>query len=160
MALDVKTQYGHWVKGLDPVADAFAGTVRSDVVRGGNHRSVTFLIIKGAGATGTSTITVEANDDVTPTNSTAIPFKYRACTTGDTWGALTDATTAGFATTAGSSQLYEIIVDTDELGHQGTGYKYVSLKAVEVVDSPVLGGILIMMNQPRIAQATPATAIV
>jgi hypothetical protein len=158
MALDVVTQYGHWVKGLDPVADAFAGTVRSDVVRGGNHRSVTFLIYKGVGATGTSTITVEANDDVTPSNSTAIPFKYRACTTGDTWGALTDATTTGFATTAGSSQLYEIIVDTDELGD--TGYRYLSLKAVEVVDSPVLGGILIMMNQPRIAQATPATAIV
>lgn len=158
MALRVQSQYGHWVKGLDPVADAFSGTVRSDVVRGGNHRSVTFLIYKGVGATGTSTITVEANDDVTPTNSTAIPFKYRACTTGDTWGTLTDATTAGFATTAGSSQLYEIIVDTDELGE--TGYKYVSLKAVEVVDSPVLGGILVLMNQPRIAQATPATAIV
>jgi len=158
MALDVVTQYGHWVKGLDPVADAFAGTVRSDVVRGGNHRSVKFLIYKGVGATGTSTITVEANDDVTPSNSTAIPFKYRACTTGDTWGALTDATTTGFATTAGSSQLYEITVDTDELGD--TGYKYLSLKAVEVVDSPVLGGILIMMGQARIAQATPATAIV
>lgn len=158
MALDVKTQYGHWVKGLDPVADAFAGTVRSDVVRGGNHRSVTFLIYKGVGATGTSTITVEACDDVTPSNTSAIPFKYRACTTGDTWGTLTDATTSGFATTAGSSQLYEIIVDTDELGD--TGYKYVSLKAVEVVDSPVLGGILVLMNQPRIAQATPATAIV
>lgn len=158
MALDVVTQYGHWVKGIDPVADAFAGTVRSDVVRGGNHRSVTFLIYKGVGATGTSTITVEANDDVTPSNSTAIPFKYRACTTGDTWGALTDATTAGFATTAGSSQLYSIIVDTDELGD--TGYKYLSLKAVEVVDSPVLGGILVMMGQARIAQATPATAIV
>lgn len=158
MALEVQTQYGHWVKGLDPVADAFSGTVRSDVVRGGNHRSVTFLIYKGVGATGTSTITVEANDDVTPSNSTAIPFKYRACTTGDTWGALTDATTAGFTTTAGSSQLYEITVDTDELGD--IGYKYLSLKAVEVVDSPVLGGILILMNQPRIAQATPATAIV
>lgn len=158
MALDVVTQYGHWVKGIDPVADAFAGTVRSDVVRGGNHRSVTFLIYKGVGATGTSTITVEANDDVTPSNSTAIPFKYRACTTGDTWGTLTDATTAGFATTAGSSQLYSIIVDTDELGD--TGYKYLSLKAVEVVDSPVLGGILVMMGQARIAQATPATAIV
>lgn len=158
MALDVVTQYGHWVKGLDPVADAFSGTVRSDVVRGGNHRSVTFLIYKGAGATGTSTITVVANDDVTPSNDTAIPFKYRACTTGDTWGALTDATTTGFATTAGSSQLYEITVDTDEL--HTSGYKYLSLKAVEVVDSPVLGGILIMMNQPRIAQATPATAIV
>lgn len=158
MALDVVTQYGHWVKGIDPVADAFAGTVRSDVVRGGNHRSVTFLIYKGVGTTGTSTITVEANDDVTPSNSTAIPFKYRACTTGDTWGTLTDATTAGFATTAGSSQLYSIIVDTDELGD--TGYKYLSLKAVEVVDSPVLGGILVMMGQARIAQATPATAIV
>lgn len=158
MALRVQSQYGHWVKGLDPIANAFAGTVRSDVVRGGNHRSVTFVIYKAVGATGTATITVEANDDVTPTTSSAIAFKYRASTTGDTWGALTDATTAGFATTAGSSQMYEIIVDTDELSK--TGYKYVSLKSVEVVASPVLGGILVMMGQARIAQATPATAIV
>lgn len=157
MALEVVSQYGHWVKGLDPVADAFAGTVRSDVVNATKHRNVTFLIYKGVGTTGTSTITVEANDDVTPSNSTAIPFKYRACTTGDTWGALTDATTAGFATTAGSSQMYEITVDTDELGD--TGFKYLSLKAVEVVDSPVLGGIAILMSQPRYAQAIPATAI-
>lgn len=158
MALEVQTQYGHWVKGLDPIANAFAGTVRSDVVRGGNHRSVTFIIYKAVGATGTATITVEANDDVTPSNSRAIPFKYRSCTTGDTWGTLTDATTAGFTTTAGSSQLYEITVDTDELGDGGE--KYLSLKSVEVVASPVLGGILILMNDPRIAQATPATAIV
>ena len=28
MSVRVQTQFGHWVKGLDPIANAFAGTVR------------------------------------------------------------------------------------------------------------------------------------
>ena len=46
----------HLVKGIDPVADAFSGTVTSDVVEcwGGG---VLFVVYKGVGATGTSTCT-------------------------------------------------------------------------------------------------------
>lgn len=148
----------HLVKGLDPVADAFAGTVYSDIVNMGDYAGATFIIFKGVGATGTSTITVEACDDVSASNVTAIPFRYKAITSGDTEGALTAAAVAGFATTAGSSQLYAIEIDSDELGD--TGYKYARLKCVEVVDSPVLGGILIAMHGNRHAQDVPATAIV
>jgi hypothetical protein len=101
---------------------------------------VLFVIYKGVGATGTSTITVLACDDVTPTNSTAVAFMYRSCTTGDTWGAWTQATTTGFTTTAGSSQLYQVYVPQSELATET--YGYAQLQAVEVVDSPVLGGIL------------------
>ena len=150
-------QNSHFMKGLDPVADAFAGTVGSDVVNFANYHSIVFVIYKGVGTTGTSTITVEACDDTTPSNTTAIPFRYKAITSGDTEGALTAATTSGFTTTAGSSQLYLIEVDQQEMGD--TGYDYVRLKAVESADDPVLGGVLIIGNGARYAQDVPATAI-
>lgn len=153
----ILTQHGHITAGLVPVADAFSGTVRTDVYSMKNQHAVEFLIFKGAGALGRSTITVNACDDVVPTNRTAIPFRYRAMTTFDTWGALTDATTAGFTTTAGANQLYEIIVDAQQLGD--TGYSYVELTAVESVDDPVTGCILTIFPQPRQEQATPATVL-
>ena len=148
----------HFVKGIDPVADAFASTVSSDIVNMGDYAGVTFVIYKGVGTTGTSTITVEASDDVSASNTTAIPFRYKAITTDDTEGALTIAAAAGFATTAGSSEIYVIEVDSEELGD--TGYQYVRLTAVEVANDPVLGGVLILMHGNRYAQDVPATAIV
>ncbi len=151
-------QTAHWIKGLDPVADAFAGTVNTDIVNANDYHTIVFEIYKGVGATGTSTITVEACDDVSASNTTAIPFRYKAITSGDTEGALTVAAAAGFATTAGSSQIYLIEVDTQELGD--TGYQYVRLTAVEVVDDPVLGGISIIGYGGRYSQDVPATAIV
>lgn len=147
-----------FAKGLDPVADAFTGTVYSDVVNMKNHNTVTFVIYKGVGATGTSTITVEACDDTTPSNTTAIAFNYRAITSGDTQGTLTAATTSGFTTTAGSSQLYEVIADASALA--SSGYGYIRLKAVESVDSAVLGGILIVQSDPKINQVVQASTIV
>jgi len=139
----------HFVKGLDPVADAFSGTVYSDVIDMSEFQEILFVVYKGVGTTGTSTITVEACDDTTPSNTSAIAFWYRAITSGDTHGALTAATTSGFTTTAGSSQLYLISVRAAEL--LSSGYKYVRLKAVESVDSPVLGGILAIQGTPTYA---------
>lgn len=151
------SQHVHFVKGLDPVADAFAGTVGSEVVNMKAYSKATFVIHKGVGTTGTSTITMEACDDVTPSSTTAIPFRYKAITSGDTEGAFTAATTAGFATTAGSSQMYVIEVNAEELGD--TGYGYLRMKAVEVANDPVLAGVLIMLHGSRYAQDIPATAI-
>ena len=150
--------YNKLVKGLDPVADAFAGTVYSDIVSMKNNNHVEFIIYKGVGTTGTSTITVEACDDVSASNSEAIAFNYQAITSGDTSGAYTAATTAGFATTAGSSQLYKIELDAEAL--IDSGYEFVRLVAVEVVDSPVLGGILVNLTEPRYDEAVQETVIV
>lgn len=136
----------HLAKGLDPVADAFSGTVASDVIDV-QGKGLWGVIYKGVGATGTSTITVLACSNNTPSATTAVPFWYRACTTTDTWGDWTAATTAGFTTTAGSSQLYQIYVDADVIA--ATGYKYAEIQAVEVVDSPVLGGILLGVVEPH-----------
>jgi hypothetical protein len=146
-----------FIKGLDPVADAFSGTVYSDIVSMANHNCAKFIIYKGVGTTGTSTITIEACSDTSGSAVSAIPFSYQAITTGDTAGALTAVANTGFTTTAGSSQLYLIYVDAEALA--ASGYQYVRLKAVEVVDSPVLGGILINLLEPRYNQAVQASAI-
>lgn len=146
----------HYVKGLDPVADAFSGTVYSDVVKLAEYAHVAFILFKGVGLLGTSTITVEACDDAAGNNPVAVPFKYQAYTGSDDLpGAVTAATTAGFTTTAGSSQLYVIKADSQSLA----GKAWVRLKAVEVVNDPVLGGILIELCGPRFATDIPNTAI-
>ncbi len=141
----------HMAIGLAPVADAFSGTVASDVVNMRDHGSVVFLINIGVGTTGTSTITVEACDDVTPSNTTAIPFWYRQNTTNDTQGTITAATTSGFTTTAGSNKLIAVEVRSEDLA--ASGYKYVRLKAVESANDPVLGGITILLGNPRYGQS-------
>ncbi len=137
----------HIVHGLAPVADAFAGaTVNSDVIKA-NCEAVLFLVYQGVGTAGTSTITVEACDDNVPTNQTTVPFYYRANTTSDTWGDWTAATTTGFATTAGSDDIYQIWVDVAELAEEG--FEFVRLDMAEVDNFPVLGGILVLLINPR-----------
>lgn len=136
----------HFVQALPPAADAFAGTITSDVIKVDGD-GIEFLIYRGVGATGTSTITALAADDVTPTNTTAIVFWYKEITSdpGDeTW---TLATTAGFATTLGSNAMFRIWIPADLVGAEG--YGYAQLKAVEVTDSPVLGGILARIVNTR-----------
>ncbi|MDY6835500.1 MAG: hypothetical protein SVY53_11945 [Chloroflexota bacterium] len=136
--------------------DIFNGDPASDVISLALYETVLFLIVKNAGATGTATITVESCDDTTPTTTTAIAFMYKACTTGNTWGAATAATTAGFTTTAGADQCYAIEVSADELS--GTD-KYVRLQATEVVDNPCDGAILCILGSPRYAKDVLPAAI-
>ena len=146
----------HWVPVLYPVADAFAGTVNTDIVKCESAVGVLFQITKGVGATGTSTITVDACDNVTPSNTTAVAFRYRISTTPDTWGAWTEATATGFTTTAGSNQMYQVFVPAAALA--GAGYGYARLTAVEVVNNPVLGGVNAAVVCPRY-QPVPATLL-
>jgi hypothetical protein len=145
---EIMKGFTHLVKGLDPVADAFSGTVYSDVVSMKNHALCEFVIYKGVGTTGTSTITVEACDDTTPTNHIAIPFKYQEVLSADTHSALKDAGTTGFTTTAGNSQIYRIFVDRKALTE--SGYTYVRLVATESTDSAVVGAILVILSEPDI----------
>lgn len=148
----------HIVTGIAPVADAFAGTVSSDVVNMEGCSGVRFIVHIGVGTTGTSTLTVEACDDVTPSNTTAIAYNYKQITSGDTDVAFAAATTAGFTTTAGSNKI--IIIDVPASAIASTGYGYIRLKAVEVANDPVLGGVLIEQYGLRYAQSVTDTAIV
>lgn len=137
----------HIVNALPPVADAFSGaTATSDVVKV-DGAGIEFLVWTGVGATGTSTFTVLACDDVTPSNTTAVAFWYKEVTSdpGDaTW---TLATTAGWTRTAGSNFMARIWVPADLIGQHG--YNYAQLNGAESVDSPVLGGILAIIHEPK-----------
>lgn len=147
----------HVEVGLNAVADAFSGTVYSDIFNMNAHNKGLFLVHWGVGTTGTITLTVEACDNTTPSNVSAIPFRYRVLTAAGTPGAITAATTAGFTTTAGSNQAIEIEVEAASL--LASGYGYVRLKSVEVVDSPLLGGILFLALEPRHAGSTQASIV-
>jgi ribosomal protein S11 len=81
----------------------------------------------------------------------------KSITSTDIQGAMTARTSTGFTTTAGSSQIYAIQVNVEELA--SLGYPCVRLKCVEVVDSPVLGGIAIALAGPRFGGSATATEI-
>ena len=154
-----------FAKGLDPVADAFSGTVRSDVYSLRDHGRILFVVYVGVGATGSSTITVNACDNVTPSNRTAIAFWYREITTGDTDGAITRAAAAGFVTTVGSSRIVLVEADAKDVAAASVnstyGNHFVELTAIESVNDPVLGGICAILGggPNRYAKAINATVI-
>ncbi len=148
----------HIVNGLPPAADAFTGTVYSDIISMKNFEHISFIIHGGTGATGTSVITVEACDDVSGSNVSALPFVYQECVSGDTFGSITKAATTGFTTTAASNKMHKIDIDADVLA--ASGYGYIRLKAVESVNDPVTCGILAILTEPRYEQEIFDTAIV
>src|SRR3990167_509076 len=152
----------HFAKGIAPIADAFAGTVRSDVYSMRGHGRGLFVIYCGVGTTGTSTLTVNACDDVVPTTRTAVPFWYRHILTGDTPSAIRRATAAGFVTTAGSSKIILVEVDAKDLAAVTASDRgFVELTAIESVNDPVLGGVMFIAggNPNRYARQVGATVI-
>ena len=140
----------HAVQGIVPVANAFAGTVATAILEV-QGEGVLFTIIKGAGGAGTSVITVLACDDIVPTTTHAVAFKYRIQTTNDVWGAWTEGTTAGFTTTAGANQLYQIWAAAEEQAH--IGYGYVKLVATEANAAAVTGCVLSQVIGGRYKEA-------
>jgi hypothetical protein len=143
----------HAIKGLDPVADASdnATTPASDIVNMKNWHNCLFTVYYGVGTTGTQTWTVEACDDVSASNVSAIPFHYRQTLSGDTPGSITAATATGFSVTAGSSKIVEIEIESQALA--ASGYGYVRLKqSAEPVNAACLGGILVQLFNPRFAK--------
>lgn len=140
----------HIINALQPAADAFAGTVATEVINLKNWGHVSFVILCGAGGTGTSTITVEACDNETPSKTVAIPFSYQEALSGNAFGPVIQAETAGFTTKPGAGKVYKVEVDAQSLAN--TGYPFVRLKAVEVVDDPVAGGIVAILTGGRYTQ--------
>jgi len=140
----------HIMSGVIPVADAFAGTVATDVLEM-QGEGILFTRYDGAGAVGTSVVTVLACDDIVPTTTHAVAFKYRVSTTPDTWGAWTEATVTGFTTTAGASQLYQIWASAEEQAH--IGYGYVKAVFTESADDPVTGCVIAQLFGGRYKEA-------
>jgi hypothetical protein len=138
----------HVVNALPPVANAFGGTVTTNVINMKSWNHASFLVQCGIGAVGTAKITVEACSDVTPTNTTPIPFYYQECVNADTFGAIVKtADVTGFTTSAASNKVYKIEVDSGMLA--STGYNYVRIKSVEQTTGPIVGGIIAILTEGR-----------
>ena len=139
----------HAGKGLDPVADAHAGGVASDIVNMSAWGKCTYLVYRGVATGGTAapTYTVEACDDTTPSNTSAVAFHYRKVDSTDIEGEITEATATGFQATAGSSKVDIIEVSASALA--ASGYKYVRLAIAETVNDPVVSAVLILLSEPR-----------
>ena len=71
MSLMPLSSVGIWEMGIAPVADFADSTQYTDIFNVSNYKQTTFLIVKGVGTTGTSTITVQACDDVSASNTSA-----------------------------------------------------------------------------------------
>lgn len=147
----------HFVKGLDPVADAFAGTVNSDVVSMRDMSRLLFLVHTGAGATGRSTFTVEAVSDAAGANPVAIEYVSREILADDTEGPITKQPAAGYAAAAGASKILLFEIREDALSASGRGY--VRLHAVESVDAAVLGSILVIGESNVPGSAKPSAIV-
>jgi hypothetical protein len=131
-------------QGLAPVADALSATVYTDIVRCDGGK-VIFILQRGVGTTGKSAITVEACKDSSPSETAAVPFRYKEITAADVEGALTEAADTGYTMTAGSDRIDIVEVDAARLAAEG--FAYCRLKAVEQTNDPVLAGVLILVEK-------------
>lgn len=125
-----------FIKGLDPIADAHNGAPGGDVIDMAPFSRIVAFMYRGVATGGTAapTYTVEACDDTTPSNTSAVAFHYRK-----SYGAVTAATSTGFQATAGSGAIDVLEIREDALA--ASGYRYVRVKVAETVNDPVVACI-------------------
>jgi hypothetical protein len=144
-----------------PVADAFAGTKTSTPINMSGYQKALFVLSKGAGAVGTSTITLEMASAADGTGATAIPFRYkRILGDGNTEGSVQTATATGFNTVAAADDTYLIEVDSNTAVFARGEKKYIRVKGVEVVDDPVTGSISALLLGGRFTSAAAIGAAI
>jgi hypothetical protein len=138
----------HFIGGLAPNADFADSTVYTDVFEVLGEGAY-FLIWYGTNASsGASTLTIEACDNTTPSNQTAVVFYYRSSTTFDTWGSWAAATTAGITVGGSADSAWQIWVDAAELASEG--YGYVRAKMVESTNQAADGVITAYVVNPPV----------
>jgi hypothetical protein len=141
------TEHVHIIGGLAPDADRFTGTKNTDVfeVQG---EGAWFLIWYGTNASnGASTLTIEACSNAAAAATTAVAFMYRVSTTFDTWGAWTQATTAGITVGGSADSMWEVFVPASEFA--SAGYAYCQADLVETTAQAADGVVLAGVVNPR-----------
>lgn len=157
----------HVVPVLYPVADAFAGGVTGDVIAMRHYGRVTFLVFTGAieDAGISNLVTIEACDDVTPSNTVAMAFRSRvqlSSTTVDAWGALTARAATGnnFAlANPVANAVWMCEVTADEIEAAAAGYGFVRIKIAETANKTITACAIAILSEPRYPQAIPLGAI-
>lgn len=145
------------VIGLAPDADRLSGTQTGERVSLAKYSKLCALLVLGAGATGTTAVTVEASSDADGTGATAIAFKRRRIASGDTAGDVTATAATGFTTTAGGGDTYIIEVDAADTPD---GKPWVGVKMVEATNDPVDGALIYILAPGRYIGDDLPTAIV
>ena len=143
-----------------PVSDFVGTDVPTDTVSFKKYNTAYFLIFQGVGTAGTHIITAIPYDSVGGTATTAIPYQYKTVSSTDTNTAWAWATSNTMTTTAGSDQIWVIKVSADDLPLvSGVKYEYCSVLITASDSTAVLGGCIIIMDEPRYAQDTSETVI-
>ena len=137
----------HFIGGLAPNADFASGTVYTDVFEVQGEAGYALVWYGTNASNGASTLTVEACDNNTPSNTTAVPFLYRVATTFDTMGDWTAATAAGITVGGSANSAWEIYVPVSELAEEG--YEYMRVKMVESTAQAADGVIACYVINPR-----------
>ena len=156
----------HIVPAFVPVADAFSGGLTTEAVSLENYRKATLVVLTGAieGAN-SNLVTIEASDDASGSNTTAMAFRYRAqqySTTVDTWGSLTAATSSGYnfaSNNAVANAVWFAEVLAEEVEAAQAGATFVRAVIAETADKTCTAGGLWILSGPRYMQSVPLTAI-
>ncbi len=143
-----------------PISDFVAAGTISDTVSFAKYQTAYFLIFHGVGTAGTNDLTVIPITEPGGSTTTAIPFQYKRVSSVDTNTAWVWATSNTLLTSVGSHQLYVIKVSADDLPLvSGVKYEYAYLNISDNDGAALLGGVIIMMADPRYAQDTTETVI-
>ena len=151
------SQKNQIVMALAPDADRYNGSPASDVISMKHYGHVCFVVLEGDGGVGTATITAEECTAADGTGATAIGFRYRLATTGDTWGTLTTVASSGYLTLAGANKMILIEIGADELSD---GSPFVRLQLTEDDSTAVDAAIIAICSEARYGAAILPTAIV
>jgi hypothetical protein len=146
----------HVVNILPP--QSITAAVVSDVFSLKNYAHATIIAQAGSTNADAGNITIEECDDFTPTNDTAIDFRYYAETTdaGDTLGAKQSALAAtGIDVSANDNIFYVIEIDSAQLSD---GYPNLILKW-SIPGGATLVSAVAILSGSRYAEDQSATAI-
>ena len=127
---------------LTSSVDLWGGTVGTqldtEVMSLKNADGAVFIIPITQGATGTASVFICACDDVTPTTTVAVSFRYAKIQAPDTIEAVGEATS--YLCSFEDDCTYVFEVDASKVAEQG--YEFIQLHATEVVAAAVKGHVV------------------
>ena len=127
---------------LTSSVDLWGGTVGTqldtEVMSLKNADGAVFIIPITQGATGTASVFICACDDVTPTTTVAVSFRYAKIQAPDTIEAVGEATS--YLCSFEDDCTYVFEVDASKVAEQG--YEFIQLHATEVVAAAVQGHVV------------------
>lgn len=133
---------------LAPDADRYNTDPATDRIRHPGVGNLYFLIVEGAGGTGTAAITVNCYAAASGGTGTAIGFQYKTVTSSgdfDTFGGWSTATSSGVTPAAAANKTTIVKVRFDQVTEDKP---FVELKLTESVDSPVDAAVIAVCDMP------------